>query len=229
MTGQASRYDMYRLIHKALRGFMVDTLAAVGRMDADDDGEVAAVLGRVRSLLTLCASHVEHENRFVHTAMEARAPGSSADIASDHDHHARDLAALAAAVGAVEAAHGPARADAAHALYRRLALFVGENLAHMEAEESHNNGVLWRTHRDEELQAIEQAIVAAQPPEEMMLVLRWMLASATPAERANLLGGIRAMAPAEAFAGMMALAQSVLAPADHDKLTRALAAPALAA
>lgn len=225
----APRYDMYRLIHKALRAFMTDTLTAVGTMDPDDDAEVAATLPRVRGLLALCASHVAHENAHVHTAMEARAPGSSAGPAGDHDHHARDLADLAAAVDAVEAGRGPARAGATHALYRRLAVFVGENLVHMEVEESHNNGVLWRAYRDEELQAIERGIVASHAPEEMMLVTRWMVAAATPAERAELLGAIRATAPAEAFQGILDMAKAVLPPSAHEKLARALTAPALAA
>ena len=33
----APRYDIYVLIHKALRAYMVDTLLAVGQLDVDDE------------------------------------------------------------------------------------------------------------------------------------------------------------------------------------------------
>ena len=57
------------------------------------------------------------------------------------------------------------RATAVAELQRFLAQFVAENLTHMNVEESWNNAVLWETHSDAELIAIEQAIVASLSPE----------------------------------------------------------------
>jgi hypothetical protein len=230
MTGPdaAPRYDMYRLIHKGLRAFMADTLVAVGSIDVDDAAGTAEVLGRMRGLLAFCRSHLGHEDDFVHPAMEARAPGSSRNAALDHAEHAEAFLALEGAAAALEAAMAERRshafrADAAHALYGLLATFVGENLVHMGVEESHNNAVLWRTHADAELMAIEQAIVAAQAPQEQALTIRWIAAAATPAERAAFLLDIRRAAPAEAFDGILALVEAHLAPHDRAKLRRALA------
>jgi hemerythrin-like domain-containing protein len=228
-TEQAPRHDAYRMIHKALRACMMDTLTAVGNMDADDERDVAAVLPRVRELLDFCRRHLEHENTFVHTAMEARAPGSATAIADDHEHHESSIAELSAAIDAVEDSRNGARAVAAHALYRRLADFVGENFQHMDVEETKHNGVLWSHYSDEEILAIEHAIVASQTPEEAMRVLRWMVAAASPAERAGLLGAVRTMVPPEAFQGILEMARSLVPTAAYDKLTRALAAPVLAA
>ncbi|MGQ9367910.1 hemerythrin domain-containing protein [Azospirillum sp. ST 5-10] len=229
MTAQAPRYEIYRLIHKGLRAFMADTLLAVGSLDGDDEAAVADALGRVRGLADFCRRHLEHENGFVHPAMEARAPGSTRDTAGDHEHHEADIEALESAVAEVASRRGAERAAAAQALYRRLCVFVGENLVHMEQEEGRNTAVLWRTHSDEELMALERAIVAAQPPEEQMLGLRWMVAAATPAERAELLGGVRAAVPPEVFGGILDTVMRPLAAADRAKLQRALATPALAA
>jgi len=223
------RYDMYRLIHKGLRALMADTLTALGSLDCDDPIELADVLGRVRGLLDFCRSHLAHEDGFVHPAMEAREPGSAGEALSDHAEHEREIAGLEAAVAAVEAAPGGERAAAAHALYRGLAVFVGENLVHMDHEESHNNAVLWRRYRDDELVAIEQAIVASQPPEEQMVTIRWIVAAASPAERAGFLGAIRDAAPPEVFGAILDMVQAHLRPADRAKLARALSRPALAA
>ncbi len=74
----ALRVDIYRGIHKAVRAFMCDTLTMVGQLDIDDDADVTATVAQVRGLAAFCADHLAHENQFIHPAMEARRPGSSA-------------------------------------------------------------------------------------------------------------------------------------------------------
>lgn len=67
----------------------------------------------------------------------------------------------------------------------------------------------------EALLGIHGAIVGSIPPEEMATSLALMLPAMNIGDRAELLGGMRAGAPAEVFEGVWALAGSVLAPADH--------------
>ncbi|MDP2022537.1 MAG: hypothetical protein Q8L16_16775, partial [Hydrogenophaga sp.] len=71
----SSRENLYAGIHKALRAVMTDTLLAVGRADPSDPQDVADASGRVIGLMSLCEAHVQHENSFVHPAIEARTPG----------------------------------------------------------------------------------------------------------------------------------------------------------
>ena len=66
-------------------------------------------------------------------------------------------------VQAVEHARGRNRAAALGTLYQRLALFVADNYEHMSEEETHNQSVLWDTYTDDELRAIEGAIVREKP------------------------------------------------------------------
>lgn len=217
------RYDMYRLIHKAIRAFMAETLLAVGRMDQSDPSDVKEALERTRALASFCLHHLEHENQFVHPAMEARAPGSSAETAGDHVSHLDAIGHLLAAVDAAELAHADDRNGAAHDLYLTLAHFVGENFEHMDTEERHNNAVLWRTYGDDELQAIEGRIVASLPPELAAETVRWMVLSASPAERAELLAAMRAGGmPEDAFAGTLDMLCPLLSRPDWNKLERAL-------
>jgi len=227
----APRHDLYARVHKGLRVFMGDTLAAVGRMDPADADDAAAALGQLRLLLELCQSHLEHENRFLHTAMEARRPGSAARTDEDHVGHEEAIDELTAEIGAVERATGAARTAAAHRLYLRLATFVAENLAHMHVEETANNAVLWACYTDDELLAIEHALVAAIPPQKMGAFLRWMLPSMSHAERVAMLSGMRQGAPAEAFAGVLGLTRAYVPARDWAKLAAALdvaAAPHIA-
>lgn len=200
----AARFDLYAGIHKALRAQMADTLLAVGRMDSADTLELADGTQRVLQLMEVCRSHLAHENRFVHPALEARASGASAAIAREHTEHAQEIERLAAMATALLQAPPARRAAGAHALYLQLALFVGHNLAHMHVEETAHNAVLWAHYGDAELQALEGELVASIPPQEMMDTLRWMLPAMAPAERLNMLSGMRANAPAPAFDAALA-------------------------
>lgn len=124
---------------------------------------------------------------------------------------------------------GPAQAQAAQALYRQLAVFVAENFLHMHIEETEHNQVLQAGYSDVELMALEERIVAAIPPEENLAALRWMVPALTPAERAQLLGGMQTGAPAPVFAAALDAVRPHLDARDWTKLEEALAPAAMAA
>ncbi|QYG92698.1 hypothetical protein HC251_09810 [Iamia sp. SCSIO 61187] len=71
--------------------------------------------------------------------------------------------------------------------------------------------------------AIHQAIVGSIQPDEMARSLAVMLPAMNLDDRAEMLGGMRAGAPAEVFQGVWSLAGSVLRPADRDALAARLA------
>ncbi|HET9025679.1 MAG TPA: hemerythrin domain-containing protein, partial [Burkholderiaceae bacterium] len=217
-TMTSERYNIYALIHKGLRAWMCDVLTAVGRMDPHDSAEVAATLGEVRALLAGCASHLEHENDYLHPALEARAPGSALATAREHAQHERSLARLEESVAGVERATGSARVAAAMELYRQLALFIAENFEHMHAEETQNHATLTAHYNEAEVFAIEQAIVGSLAPEETMTVMRWMAPAAAPQERAALLSGLQQNAPRPAFEAVLELVKPYLTGREWAKL-----------
>ena len=228
-TQQPPRMDMYAGIHKALRALMADTLLAVGRMDCEDGLELAQTSQRVMVLLDFCASHLQHENRFVHAAIEARAPGGSAAVAQEHQSHERHLAELRAMASALLDGPAPGRAAAALGLYRQLALFVADNLQHMHVEETAHNALLWAHYADAELVDIHHALVASIPPEEMMEVMRWLVPFMNPAERVAVLGDMQAQAPAPAFAAVLDSVRPRLTESEWAKLARSLGLAAASA
>ncbi len=217
------RFDIYALIHKALRAAMGEVLTAVGRMDALDDDDTSATLARVRALLKLARAHLEQENRFIHPALEARSAGASATTAHDHEQQLPVFATLDSLVMRTEQAQGHARIDAAKRLYLELALFIAENLKHMHVEETKNTQSLWAVYSDEELMAIRDSIVASQTPAETAEVIGWMVPSASPLERAFLLGDIQKKAPAKVFSGLLEVVHPRLSTRDWDKLMNVLA------
>lgn len=229
-SAPVTRVDLYAYIHKALRTMMTDTLYAVGRVDVHDSAELHAACERVLALADACASHLAHENAFVHPAMEACHPGSSAHVSHEHEEHLHAIAQLCEAATTLGAANaGPARVQAAQALYRQLAVFVAENFLHMQIEETEHNHVLQTGYSDAELMALEGRILASIPPEENLAALRWMVPALTPAERAHLLGGMQAGAPAPVFAAALDAVRPHLSQRDWVKLEEALIPAAVTA
>jgi hypothetical protein len=226
-AAEAPRFDVYSGIHKAMRAVMAETLLAVGRMDPEDDAEVAQAGERVLQLLGLCGAHLAHENAFVHAAIEARAPGASERIAHEHGEHEQHIAELAQLVARLQAAGPGQRHAAALDLYRALALFSADNFRHMNVEETAHNAVLWSRYSDAELLAIHDVLVASIPPHEMMTIARWLVPSLNPLERFHVLADMRAKAPAQAFAAVLEVVRPHLSATEWAKLARALGLPSV--
>jgi len=217
------RFNIYAPIHKALRLFMTDTLQCLSRLDLDDARDLDAGLAQLEALLEAASRHLQHENDFIHPAIEERCSGISARIAAEHQEHLDAIAMLRARAAAL---HAEPEAAAAHRLYRQLATFIAENFEHMDTEETRHNQALWAAYGDAELQAIEGRILASIGPQEMTQWLRWMLPAFSPGERAQLIAGL----PLAAQAPVLDSARSLLDDAAWHKLCGALghaAVPAL--
>jgi hypothetical protein len=221
------RVDLYTGIHKALRACMADALLALGRTDPEDDADVAAASQRVQDLLDLCESHLQHENDFVHRAIEARATGGSEAVANDHVEHLAQIGELRSLTRALDTGTAGARAVVAQQLYRQLALFVAENFRHMDVEETAHNAVLWARYTDAELVELHDRLVASIPPEKMMRYARWLVPFMNPAERLALASDMRAKAPAPAFQAVLDVTRPHLTAGEWAKLARGLGVPAV--
>lgn len=218
-TEALTRHDIYRWIHKALRARMCRVLLVAGQLDVGDSDSLRNALDEVDSLLAQCRAHLQHENDFVHAAMEAVQPGSSVPAADDHADHEAHIGTLCAASAALRR---EPTADGALRLYHALALFVSENLAHMHMEETEHNAVLWRHCTDAQIQAIEQRIHASLPPAEMMDTLPWLSTGLNASERAQLMQGLQQAMPAPVFEAALAKAMAPLLEPQRARLCRAL-------
>lgn len=217
------RFDIYRLIHKGLRSYLTDTLLTIGKMDPHSEADLHAGLTRLRGLLQFCQNHLEHENTFVHPAMEKVLPGCADAMCDHHQHHEAMIADLRGAADQLQATPASQRDTLSAALYRSLAVFVADNLAHMHEEETRNNAILWQGYSDDEIRAIEHAIVSSLSPEKNAEVMQWMLPAMNHQERHQFLSGMRREAPQGVFAGVLDIARQTLANAEWNKLQFALA------
>jgi iron-sulfur cluster repair protein YtfE (RIC family) len=219
------RVDLYNSIHKALRAWMGHTLTRVGQMDPTDAEECRAVVTEVNELLGAMLAHLQTENTWVHPAILTRHPNALVEIQEDHAAHEQSIEHLRGLAASVVSSPASQTTAVAQQLYAALAVFFGENLEHMQIEETYNNQLLWLAYSDTELLEIHRSILGSMSPVKMADVLRWMIPAITAPARATMLAEMQAGMPAQAFDGFLALAHARLSTGNWTKLTMALNLP----
>jgi hypothetical protein len=204
--------DLYKDIHKGVRAALFAVTGRAGSIDPADAAERAGLAEQVKEVAWLLDSHAEHEDAHCQPAIEAHAPDLAAVIAEVHPQLEARVASLVALADVAAAAPSGRAPALVHTLYLELASFTGEYLQHQDFEERQVMTTLAAAMPFEEVLAVHQAIVGSIPPDEMARSLAIMLPAMNVDDRAQLLGGIRGGAPAEVFAGVCALAESVLTP-----------------
>lgn len=213
--------DLYRDIHKGIRAELFGLTLDAGCLDPSSQSARDALATRVSQAVALLVSHAEHEDTHVQPSIEVHLPALAERVEAEH------LALEARLVTLEEMANDAARALAgatarSHRLYLELASFTGAYLEHQDVEERVIMPALEAAIGVGECVAIEHAIVGSIPPDEMGASLALMLPAMNIDDRARLLGGIRAGAPAEVFEGVWGLAASVLPASDHRALGQRL-------
>lgn len=191
------RWDLYGPIHKGLRLAHAQLIVRLGAADPIEDQPV--LLADLTAHLATAAGHLDHEDRFIHPALEAITRGATRDLENHHQSHRDDLDRLHTLIEGLKAAPRETRAAAWRELYLVFCAFVAADLAHMAHEET----VIWPqlcAHlNDEQLAELEMRIIASLTPRENLSVMRIMLPAMSPEERIGLLTGMKANAPPDAY------------------------------
>ncbi len=207
-------HDLYRDIHKAIRVELFSVTTEAARLDPSQGIARAALAGHVQDVVQLLVSHAEHEDGAIQPALEANLPDLAERVERDHltlEARMVDLQDMAAEAAALEVVDPGARV---HRLHLALAAFTGQYLEHQDVEERVIMPALEVAIGVEAVVSIHQAILAGIPPEEMGRSLALMIPAMNIDDRVEMLGGMRADAPAEVFDGVWGLAGSVLDPSD---------------
>jgi hypothetical protein len=211
---RAALCNLYRDIHKGIRAELFALTVATGSTDPADAAarrDLAAQAAGVAAVLEL---HAEHEDGVIQPAIEQHLPAQAERIEADHaafDRRAEGLVELAAATAGAPAGD---RRRLAELLHLDTAAFTSAHLAHQDLEERVVMPALEDALGVDAVVAMHQAIVGSIPPEEMARSLAFMLPAMNLDDRCELLGGMRAAAPPEAFDGVWSLTRSVLCPPD---------------
>jgi len=213
------RWDLYGPIHKGLRLAHAQLIVRLGAADPLADQRL--LLGDLLSHLDVASGHLDHEDSFIHPALESIAPGETHDLVEHHRSHRDDLDRLRTLAEGLQTAPRETRPAAWRELYLTFCAFVAADLRHMADEETLVWPLLCARFSDEELADLEMRIVGSLSPGETIAVMRIMLPALAPEERIGLLSGMKAHAPPEAYQAVITqAAKPTLASADFAQLER---------
>jgi hypothetical protein len=215
-------FDLYRDIHKGIRGLLFSVTTRAGQVDPGDRAARADLAERVDGMVDFLVSHAHHEDDFVQPSITANLPELAARIDVEHASIEATMETLRSiAFDARDVAPDVARRRT-HQLYVELATFTAAYLQHQDLEERVVMPALEKAVGFEALLEIHTAIVTSHTPQEMIEALGIMLPTMNLDDRSELLGGMRAGAPAEVFQGVWGFVGTVLEPADHRALATRL-------
>ncbi|NNE11619.1 MAG: hypothetical protein HKN41_05160 [Ilumatobacter sp.] len=207
-------FDLYRDIHKGIRAELFAITSTAGSLDPTVRVDREAIADHVAAVGETLRRHAHHEDQFVDPVLVEHAPVLAEKVTSDHDQLERRFDGLELlAREAVDSAAVDHR-RMIHLLYLELATFTSAYLTHQNIEERVIMPTLERAIGPAAVQAIDEAIVASIPPDEIARTLSFMLPAMNTVDRVEMLTGMRQSAPPEAFAAVVDLARSVLSTAD---------------
>ena len=201
-----------RDIHKGIRAALFAVTAAAGQVDPADDFEVAALGSEIVDVAKLLADHAHHEDEHFDPST------LPADLGEriEREHGLLDVRVtwLLELAGEARSATPGDRRMAIHELYIEMASFTAAYLAHQDFEERIVVPALFDRIGADEVRAVHTRIIAGMTPEQLTRGAVAMLPALNIEDRFEMLAGMRAEMPSNAFAGMWSLTASVLAPQD---------------
>jgi hypothetical protein len=210
---QPVAFDLYRDIHKGIRSELFSVVIEAGRLDPADDCGINALADQIRQTVDLLVGHAHHEDGAIQPVLELSAPALFERIATDHEVLDGRLEWISELAGDVRGS--ASRRATLHELYLELASFTSAYLLHQDVEEREVAQALESAVGLEGLLGIHGSIIGNMPPQELISGLAVMFPTMNVEDRTELLGGMKATAPADAFAGVWSLAKSVLPTDDH--------------
>ena len=214
---RAARTSLWRDIHKGIRSGLSVLVVESGAVDPLDPEERADFVEMVALVVDVMDSHARTEDAVTGPVIEHHLPEMGATIAATHAALDPKVQAI---VNAAEGLAGAADHRAAMlALHLDLAAFASDYLAHIDYEERVVLPALEDAIGVDGVNELEQAFLAAIPAEEKLDGMGLMFPAMNVEERVEVLGMIRAGAPAEWFDQVWEVVCEALDPEDVEVLT----------
>ena len=211
------RFNMFTLIHKALRALLYDTALTIQQTWFADTAEASATIEKIEDVLFLFEQHAHHEDSFVLPAVELFEPQLSDSFEKEHitdlklSSRLKNLLNIYRNLNFTEE-----RTEAGSAVSKAFVEFMVFNLEHMAKEEILINKALWKHYTDEQLLEINRNLVASIPQEELSFSTKWMMRGINSSDAAQWLKSAKHNAPAFVDQGLISLAENEM-PADQFK------------
>jgi hypothetical protein len=215
---EAVTFDLYRDVHKGIRAELFALTASTGRLDVADGDAVSALVARLLRFLDLLDDHATHEEQHLGRLVAGVDDALAERVAHEHRVVEATMTDLRELGAVARAAPSEARRVAVHRLYLAAASFTSEYLAHLSTEELEVMPVVAAQTPLDELLDVSARLVGSIVPADLDDYIAIIVPAQNPADRLEMIAGMREGAPAEAFAGWLDIAAEVLSAADIARL-----------
>lgn len=205
------RYNIFNMIHKALRAKLYDTALNLQQTYFADTEDATKVLEKVNEVINAFEQHGHHEDSILMPVIEKFQSATIASFEKDHiddRHMGEDLKHLQNIYHAAQSKQE--RIIAGSAITKAFIDYMVFNLLHMQREEIELNKLLWEYYSDDEIQKINDQIIATIPPEEMATSAQWIMQAINSKEAIDWLISVKENAPEPVFTSLFELTESSL-------------------
>lgn len=196
-------HDIYRLPHKAIRHAGAQMLMRLGNAGWEDALDSAGLVADLQLLLDFIRRHMEEEEDVIHPAIELRLPSFCQVVERQHRRQQARLSDMDLLIARMARNGEDERPTVGHQLYLAFAAFFGDQLCHMQEEETAVLPMLQQIFTDAEILGMEQRIFDQIPLDTMLGCIRRLVPALNPRERAQLMRGLREGMPTEAFLAIL--------------------------
>jgi hemerythrin-like domain-containing protein len=217
---ESQRVDVFINVHKGLRRGLLGLSGRIGNLDWTEPEAFKAAGAEFAQVLHFLREHAENEDKVQVPFLEQKSPGATRQMTEDHQRMEKELDQLEKDWGRISASLNPAQAG--YGFYLAFNRFLSGYLAHMDLEEREITEAIYRHFTDQEISGEFKKIIARTSPQDMGMMLGYMIPGMNAVERLVFLSNLKAAAPQPVFEGVKGLAQRVLAAKDWEKLSARL-------
>jgi hypothetical protein len=214
----------YEAPHKGLRNALSQLELLSGRMDFRKALEVQKLYMLGRDVFEILDIHADDENEVTLAELEKRCPGCSNHDKLDHEHLESEQRSLEAFL--VEMYEGSQNGATSTGLgkefYLLLSRYHGSYLLHLAEEETVTQPLLWKHFTDEELAEHRVRIMQRNPPETLLIWLRFIIPAQSHMERVPFLTGFKKVASTSLFDSALDIIKRELPAQDFSSLYEAI-------
>ena len=205
------RYNIFNMIHKALRFKLYNTALTLQQTYFGDSTEATPAFDKINEVINAFEQHGHHEDTILMPVIAEFQVATIASFEKDHIDDRQlgeDLVHLQNIYHAAQTC--TERIIAGSAICKAFVDYMIFNLQHMQREEIELNKLLWDNFTDDEIQKIDAQIIASIPAEEMALNVQWVMQAINSDEVTNWLIAVKQTAPEHVFASFFELTETCL-------------------
>jgi hypothetical protein len=211
------RTEIFINVHKGLRRGLWGLALRIGELDWDDAEEVASVGREFENMLRFLREHAANEDQIQFPFLEERAPGATQRQREEHREIDYRLDLLEKHW--YQLLREGDREVAGYQLYLEYNQFLSRYLDHMDREERELTEAFHRHCSDADIENEFKKIIARTSPQDMGMMLSYMIPAMNPSEQVEFMTKAKAAAAPEVFGKVRGLVKMVLEPRSWTKLS----------